>query len=290
MTTDITVQSQPIASMRIQDLAAQVLLIQQCMKAVMRDKEHFGKIPGCGDKPALFKAGAEKLCLLFRMDPDFLIEVIELGRAHRECRVKAVLYSIESGKRLGAGVGTCSTMESKYRYRGVIDGVSTGRSVPKKYWDCKRDNDKEGMISALGGKGFFPKKVEEGLWEIFEKGETDQKAENPDPADQYNTVLKMAKKRALVDAVLTVTAASDIFTQDIEDMRGVIDAEFSELDSKGTDQRLQFLQSLQVELKAKELKPSDWPQKPESVKTWKDFSLDQLIALKEWSDQQPANF
>jgi len=28
----------------------------------------------------------------------------------------------------------------------------------------------------------------------------------------------MAKKRALVDAILTVTAASDIFTQDIEDM------------------------------------------------------------------------
>jgi 2C-methyl-D-erythritol 2,4-cyclodiphosphate synthase len=28
----------------------------------------------------------------------------------------------------------------------------------------------------------------------------------------------MAKKRALVDAVLSVTAASDIFTQDIEDM------------------------------------------------------------------------
>jgi hypothetical protein len=33
-----------------------------------------------------------------------------------------------------------------------------------------------------------------------------------------NTVLKMAKKRALVDAVLTVLGASDIFTQDIEDM------------------------------------------------------------------------
>ena len=34
----------------------------------------------------------------------------------------------------------------------------------------------------------------------------------------YNTVLKMAKKRALVDAVLTATAASDIFTQDLEDI------------------------------------------------------------------------
>ncbi len=42
--------------------------------------------------------------------------------------------------------------------------------------------------------------------------------ENPDIADTYNTVLKMAKKRAFVDASLTATAASDIFTQDVEDM------------------------------------------------------------------------
>lgn len=37
------------------------------------------------------------------------------------------------------------------------------------------------------------------------------------PVDVYNTVLKMAKKRSHVDAILTATAASDIFTQDIED-------------------------------------------------------------------------
>jgi hypothetical protein len=39
-----------------------------------------------------------------------------------------------------------------------------------------------------------------------------------EPADLANTILKMAKKRALIDAVLTATAASDIFTQDIEDL------------------------------------------------------------------------
>jgi hypothetical protein len=42
--------------------------------------------------------------------------------------------------------------------------------------------------------------------------------ENPDIADTYNTVLKMAKKRAHVDAMITATAASDIFTQDVEDI------------------------------------------------------------------------
>ena len=36
-------------------------------------------------------------------------------------------------------------------------------------------------------------------------------------ADLYNTVLKMAEKRSLVDAVLKVGGISDMFTQDIEE-------------------------------------------------------------------------
>ena len=51
-----------------------------------------------------------------------------------------------------------------------------------------------------------------------------EKVEHDNPADHYNTVLKMAKKRALVDAVLTATAASDIFTQDLEDITANIAA------------------------------------------------------------------
>jgi len=39
-----------------------------------------------------------------------------------------------------------------------------------------------------------------------------------DPYTIANTCLKMAKKRAQVDAVLTLASLSDVFTQDIEDM------------------------------------------------------------------------
>jgi hypothetical protein len=41
--------------------------------------------------------------------------------------------------------------------------------------------------------------------------------ENADIADVYNTVLKIAKKRAHIDATLTVTGAADLFTQDLID-------------------------------------------------------------------------
>ena len=46
-------------------------------------------------------------------------------------------------------------------------------------------------------------------------GKEKRMVENPDIADVYNTVLKMAKKRAHVDATLTVTGAADLFTQDL---------------------------------------------------------------------------
>jgi hypothetical protein len=39
-----------------------------------------------------------------------------------------------------------------------------------------------------------------------------------DPYTMDNTVLKIAKKRALIDAVLLVASLSEVFTQDLEDM------------------------------------------------------------------------
>lgn len=41
---------------------------------------------------------------------------------------------------------------------------------------------------------------------------------NPDPLDLDNTIVKMARKRALVDATLLATATSGLFSQDLEDM------------------------------------------------------------------------
>lgn len=44
------------------------------------------------------------------------------------------------------------------------------------------------------------------------------KVENPDPAGEQNTLVKMAAKRAFIDGVLKATGASRMFTQDAEDM------------------------------------------------------------------------
>ena len=188
---------------RITALKQNIQIVQSVMRDVMQIGEHYGTIPGT-KKPSLFKAGAEKLSFTFRMAPEFEIKRIDFENGHREYDIVCRLASIETGKFLGSGVGLCTTMEKKYRYRDEYR--PTGKQVPKAYWDNNRDK------TALP-PGTVPRKID-GKWLLC----VSIQAENPDIADTYNTVLKMAKKRAFVDAVLQVTSASDIFTQDVEDI------------------------------------------------------------------------
>lgn len=201
-------QSLPL---RASDVRAQVNLIQEVMRDVMKVDTHFGKVPGCGDKPTLLQPGAHKLLMTFHLVPDPDMQVIAMPGGHREVRCKVKLYT-RGGVFVGAGVGTCSTMEGKFRFRtGPVE--FTDKPVPKAYWDIRNTDPKK--AKEMIGEGFVAKKNEAGAWVCARHGE---KVEHDNPADYYNTVEKMSYKRALVSATLTVTAASDIFTQDIEDM------------------------------------------------------------------------
>lgn len=167
------------------DVRAQVNLIQEVIKSVFQEGQHFGKIPGCGDKPTLLKPGAEKLITTFNLCPE--VEVIDLShddviRYRVICHLKTM-----SGKFVGDGVGECSSEEDKYKWRKIV-------------------NDKEFEVTPESDR------------RIKQYSSYQQKQVRTNPFDLANTILKMAKKRALVDATLTRTAASDIFTQDIEDM------------------------------------------------------------------------
>ena len=197
-----------------QQVIEQVEHIQKIMKGVMREGEHYGVIPGT-KKPTLYKPGAEKLCLTFRLRPEYTIDERDLPDGHRECKTICDLYDIVTGNKIGSGVGSCSTMESKYRYR-------------KEERVCPRC----GMTTIIKGKddyggGWVCWKKQGGCGANFKdgdpaiEGQVVGRIENPDIADTYNTILKMSKKRAHVDATLTATAASDIFTQDTEDMAGL---------------------------------------------------------------------
>jgi hypothetical protein len=209
--SNVTTLARPAAEgeLTVEDLIAQVRKVQEVMQALMKDGEHYGVIPGTKSKPTLLKPGAEKLCLLFRLDPEY--EVMEQTRDgdHLTIMVRCVLFHSPTGQRRGSGLGSCSTRESKYAYR------KGDRKCPK----C----DKETIRKSKDSGWYCWRKID-GCGATFRDGDQSIEGQsvgrvaNPDVPDTYNTVLKMGTKRALIAAVLNVTAASDIFTQDLEDL------------------------------------------------------------------------
>ena len=194
-----------------QQVLDQVRRIQEVMKVAMKVDEHFGVIPGT-KKPSLLKPGAEKLCLTFRFAPEY--EVLPSSRfddAFIIYDIRCKLIHIPTGTLVGTGLGSCNSREEKYRWR------TSARKCP----ECQAETIIKGKDEFGGGWLCYKKKG--GCGAKFETGDarvTEQKEGrilNDNPWDQANTIEKMGCKRALVAAVLNATAASDIFTQDLED-------------------------------------------------------------------------
>lgn len=181
------------------------------IKACMDKGLHYGIIPGT-NKPTLLQPGAEKLCMVFRVSPQYKTKKTNLPKGHREYEVSCILTD-SGGRVVGEGLGMTTSLEAKYRYR----------YASKKCPQCegsfiiKGKEEYGGGWLCFGKKGGCGAKYEDGD-EAIESQKVGQ-IENPDPADQFNTILKMAKKRAFVDAVKATFAVSDVFTQDLEDMK-----------------------------------------------------------------------
>lgn len=165
------------------DLRAHVNLVQEVMKAVMKEGTHYGVIPGT-PKPSLWKPGAEVLATTFRIGVSYRTEDLSTTDVVRY-RVTAIGTHQTSGIVMGEGMGECSSGEEKYKWRKAYD--EEFNATPE---DRKR----------------------------IKYGKYTAKQVRTEPADLANTVLKMACKRAQVAMILNVTAASDCFTQDIEDL------------------------------------------------------------------------
>ena len=186
-------ESRAIERLSTSQVRADVNLIQEVMKAVMIDKVHYGTVPGCGDKPTLLKPGAEKIASTFRLAIDPVVEDLSSADEIRY-RVAAKVTHQVSGQFLGSGIGEASTNEEKYKWRKVVSPAE---------WDATLEDRRRVKYA----RDYTVQQV------------------RTNPSDVANTVLKMAKKRALIDAVLTITAASDCFTQDIEDLPEELAAE-----------------------------------------------------------------
>lgn len=191
--TEITALTLPQEDQFRRDVQA-INRFQQIVHSTLVKDQDYGVIPGT-TKPTLLKPGAEKIAKLLGLADSYeLVDRQEdwskgFFRYIVKCRLTSVAHNVV----ISEGMGECNSMESKYRWRWVGE-----RDLPSSY-------DSSKLVSQQR------KSRNGGHWTVY-------RIENDDIYSHVNTILKMAKKRALVDAALSAGRLSEVFTQDVEDL------------------------------------------------------------------------
>jgi len=185
------VEYKPLSPMTAVEVKAQVAVIKEIMQKIMLKDVHYGTIPGT-KSPTLYKLGSDTLLSAFHIAVEPIIEDLSTYQEIRY-RVQCRGITIGSGTLIGIGIGECSSNEEKYKWRKCGE-VEYGRTAEDrrrvkigKVWNDQQRCYGEGSILQV----------------------------RTEVADQANTVLKMAKKRAQVDLTLTSLACGDTFDQPI---------------------------------------------------------------------------
>ena len=171
------------------ELQLRVTKVKEVMASLMKQDVHYGVIPGC-KKPSLYQPGAEILGMAFQLAPRFKHEQRWRGNVFEDfCTCE--LYNV-FGQFVGDSSRVCSTDEEKYAWR---------RSK------CPQEYDKA------------PAELKRTTWK--------QKSDNTwyeeyqirtNPGDLLNTITGMSEKRSYVGAIRRATAASEVFTEGLEQL------------------------------------------------------------------------
>jgi hypothetical protein len=201
-TADVVVRTDNIMALTLPDPVEfkakmqAIVMFQRIVRENLIPGQDFGTFPGI-DKPTLFKPGAEKIVKLLELADAYEVEdKIETwtGNGFFHYKVKCRLIHIGSGKLISEGMGECNSYESKYRYRWVSES-KLPINIDKNSLYSEKRKGKDGK----------------GEWLAY-------RMDSEDVFSLVNTILKMAKKRALVDAALSAGRLSQLFTQDVEDL------------------------------------------------------------------------
>lgn len=199
-------------------------VFQEFVRFYLKEGEDFGTIPGT-NKPTLFKSGADKLCEIYGLEDKYpedrrkRTERWDLDPPLFDYETTCVLYRKGTNISVCEGVGSCNSYESRYRWRDAQ------RLCPQ----CHQPAIIKSKPEFGSGWFCFPKKGGCGAKFPLEDpkitNQTIGRIPNPDLADVKNTILKMSKKRAKIDATIAATRSAGIFTQDVEEMQPAQPAE-----------------------------------------------------------------
>jgi len=180
-------RAQALIKLSDDDIKAITETIQQAEKlvtSVLQPDIDYGLHPGTSSM-ALKDTGGSTIANAFNCYPEHAILHLREDDEVISYLVQAKLISRVSGKVVAVGVGACSTMESKYAYRWVEDPAEYGI-------------DKSGLK--------------------YDKKKRKYRIPNPEAEDLGNTILKMASKRAEIDAAQSLpgvgSALKKLFNKD----------------------------------------------------------------------------
>lgn len=210
------IEGRALAVPDIRDVEHKLAAVDAFKKAVherLIEDTDYGTIPGT-PKPTLYQPGAQKVCELMQLRPRFdPVRIVEdWDRPLFHYVYRCVLVHIPSGYEVSECIGSCNSMESKYRWRYMDKrcpacGEEAIRKSNPQYGDGWYCNRKAGGCGANFNKG-----------DPAIENQPAGKVSNDDIFSQLNTLDKMAQKRSMVGASLFIGRLSDVFTQDLEDM------------------------------------------------------------------------
>lgn len=192
----------------VQAVLDRLEMVQDLMRRAMIKDVDYGQIPGTGSKPTLLKPGAEKLAVMFRLAPEYVTTKTFHDDGHLTVESTCKIHDGD-GRFLGEASAMCSTRESKYAFR------RSDRICPQ----CGKSTIIKGKAEYGGGWLCFAKKGGcGGKFSDHDPEITSQtvgRVANPDLADAYNTVLRIAEKRSFLGAIRLATGSSALFDEEI---------------------------------------------------------------------------
>ncbi len=283
ISTELVVATDPTALMPAMTIEM-AIEAHQTLRGFIKKMLGSGKIPGV-DKPSLLLPDAEKLRGFYGLStPIEQVNVVEdwtgeehggepFFRYHYKCQV------LKSGRLIAECEGECNSWDRRYRFRwvnmselppgiGAIEKSSLPQQIgaveeyawainkaetsgkygkPEEYWQEFKDMIKTGQAEKItkttrAGKEQAAYRIETVLYQI----------PNPDIYALVNTIMKMAQKRAFVGAIKVATNASEFYTQDVEDLEGVIDGTYTEVkEEKKAEPKKQKAKETTARAKAK---------------------------------------
>lgn len=176
-----------ITKENIEETRVGIQLLQGMVKGILKKGIDFGRIPGT-PSDTLYEPGAMQIISAFNCYPGErrLLSLID-NTERLSVIVEVPLISRHSQKVLATGVGAASTLETKYKYRWYSEAEAKQMGYEDSLANLKQRN----------GRG----------------NDIEYRIPNPEHSELLNTILKMASKRAEVDAAESLPGVSSVLRE-----------------------------------------------------------------------------